>query len=120
MNSGTKLAFVLLAAILGACASDRVIVDTKGADMSRYQQDRAECEAYADQVSTGTHVAKGAGFGAAVAAAIGAIFGNRHTVARSAGAGGVVGGAQGAMRGEGEKSQVLRNCLSGRGYRVLN
>lgn len=120
MKARVVCAFGLLAAILGGCASDRVIVDTKGADMSRYQQDRAECEAYAGQVSTGTQVAKGAGFGAAIAAALGAIFGNRDTVVRSAGAGGVVGGAQGAVRGEGEKQQVLRNCLSGRGYRVLN
>lgn len=112
---------VLFAAMtLGGCASQRVIVDTKGMDMSRYNQDYAECETYAGQVNTGGQVARSAGFGAAVGAALAAIFGNSGDVARGAGAGGVVGGAKGAVRGDQEKSQVLRNCLRGRGYRVLN
>ncbi|MGQ0697778.1 MAG: glycine zipper family protein [Panacagrimonas sp.] len=106
--------------LLAGCARDRVIVDTKGVDMSRYNQDQAECETYASQVSTGQEAAKGAGFGAVIGAALGAIFGNHTSVARGAGAGGVLGGAKGAARGEGEKTQVLRNCLRGRGYRVLN
>ena len=113
-------ALLLVFAMVAGCASKNVIVDTKGVDMSRYQQDRSECESYSTQVSTGTQAAKSAGFGAAVGAAIGAIFGNSRTVVRSAGAGGVAGGAQGALKGENEKEQVLRNCLRGRGYRVLN
>ena len=114
------LAVVLILAGVAGCASDRVIVDTKGVDMSRYEQDRRECDAYAEQVSTGKSAAAGAGIGAAMGAALGAIFGGSHDVARSAGAGGVLGGAQGAAKGEGKKEQVLRNCLSGRGYRVLS
>jgi outer membrane lipoprotein SlyB len=115
-------AFVFLALALGiaACANNNVIVDTKGADMTRYEQDRRECEAYAGQVSTGQQAAKSGGFGAVVGAAVGAIFGNSTSVVRGAGTGAVLGGAQGAVKGEGEKEQVLRNCLSGRGYRVLN
>lgn len=104
---------------LSGCRS-APIVDTQGVDMSRYAQDKVQCESYAAQVSTGGTAAKGAGFGAAIGAALGAIFGNSTSVARGAGAGGVVGGAKGAARGEGEKDQVLRNCLRGRGYRVLN
>lgn len=112
-------AFLIALGVAG-CASNRVIVDTKGVDMSRYDQDYAECQTYAGQVNTGGQVAKSAGFGAAVGAALGAIFGNSSDVARGAGAGGVVGGAKGAVRGDSEKGQVLRNCLRGRGYRVLN
>lgn len=114
----TLVVFAALA--LAGCARDPVIVDTKGTDMARYQQDRAECESYADQVSTGAKTAKSAGFGAAVGAAIAAIFGDSKSVARGAGTGGVLGGARGVVEGEGEKDQVLRNCLRGRGYRVLN
>lgn len=109
-----------VAVVLAGCARDPVIVDTKGTDMARYQQDRTECESYANQVSTGTQAAKSAGFGAAVGAAIAAIFGDSKSVARGAGTGGVLGGARGVAAGEGEKDQVLRNCLRGRGYRVLN
>lgn len=111
---------VASALLLSGCARERVIVDTKGANMTRYEQDRAECESYANQVSTTRKAAKGAGVGAAISAAVGAIFGNSRTVGQSAGAGGVVGGARGAISGEQEKDQVLRNCLRGRGYRVLN
>lgn len=120
MNIRTVFLPPLCALVLAACARDRVIVDTKGMDMSRYEQDKAECTAYAEQVSTGEKVAKGAGFGAVVGAALGAIYGDSQAVARSAASGGVVGGAHGAVSGEGDKDRVLRNCLSGRGYRVLN
>ncbi|MGQ0620708.1 MAG: glycine zipper family protein [Panacagrimonas sp.] len=89
-------------------------------DTARYQQDMAECESYADQVSTGAKTAKSAGFGAAVGAAVAAIFGDSKAVVRGASTGGVLGGARGVVDGEGEKDQVLRNCLRGRGYRVLN
>lgn len=125
MNTKLTVSAMLLAA-LGGCASDPII-DTQGVDMSRYQQDRRECEAYADQVSTGTEAAKGAGVGAAIGAvtgaAVGAIFGDSTAVARGAASGGIVGGAQGGVqggvKGENRKENVLRNCLSGRGYRVL-
>lgn len=115
----TGIVFALLMGLV-ACASDNVIVDTKGADMTRYEQDRRECEAYAAQVNTGQQAAKSGGFGAVVGAAIAAIFGDSRAVVRGAGTGAVLGGAQGVVKGEGQKEQVLRNCLSGRGYRVLN
>lgn len=115
-------------ALAAGCASDQVIVDTKGQDMTRYEQDRRECQAYSDQVSSGAQAAKSGAFGAVVGAVVGgatgAIFGDSTAAARGAAAGGVVGGAQGgvsgATKGEGQKEQVLRNCLTGRGYRVLN
>lgn len=105
---------------LSACARDRVIVDTKGVNMANYEQDLAKCDAYAAQVSTGGKAVKSAGFGAAIGAAFGAIFGNSSDVGRGAAAGGVLGGAKGTVRGEREKDRVVRNCLRGRGYRVLN
>jgi outer membrane lipoprotein SlyB len=105
---------------LAGCASRGPIVDTQGVDMARYQQDLSQCESYAAQVSTGAEAGKGAVGGAVVGAAIGAIVGNSTTVARGAGVGGVAGGARGAARGENEKDQVVKNCLRGRGYRVLN
>lgn len=105
---------------LSACASNRVIVDTKGVNMAQYERDRSECEVYAGQVDTGGQVARSAGFGAAVGALIASIFGNSRDVGRGAAAGGVAGGAKGAVRSDNEKERVLRNCLRGRGYRVLN
>jgi hypothetical protein len=115
MKRLTYLIPPLLAACSGATGP---IVDTKGVDMTRYRQDLAECEVYARQVSTGQAVGKGAAGGAAVGAAVGAIAGG--DAAKGAGIGAVTGGAESARISDREKAQVVRNCLRGRGYRVLN
>lgn len=113
------LAAVCLAIALPACSGARgPIIDTAGVDMQRYQQDLAECEVYATEVSTGRAVGMGAAAGAAVGGAVGAIAGG--SAGRGAGIGAVTGGAQSARISEREKDQVVRNCLRGRGYRVLN
>ena len=49
-----------------------------------------------------------------------AIAGNSDTAERAAGVGGVIGGAKGAGSGLRERDRVVKNCLRGRGYRVLN
>ena len=50
-------------------------------------------------------------------AAIGAITGN---AGQGAGIGAVTGGAESARISDRERANVVRNCLRGRGYRVLN
>ena len=106
--------------LLAGCASRGPIVDTQGVNAAQYQQDLAQCEQYADQVGVGRSAAGGALGGAAIGALIGSIFGNSDTAKRTGGAGAVVGGAKGAAKGAQEKDQVVKNCLRGRGYRVLN
>jgi len=73
-----------------------VVVDKQGIDEAQYQQDLTDCRAVADEVSTGRDAAEGAGGGA------------------------VIGAAGKAGDAEQEKSQVVKNCMRGRGYRVLN
>ncbi|WP_232802423.1 glycine zipper family protein [Alloalcanivorax mobilis] len=107
--------------LLSACAStDRVIVDQKGVDPAQYQQDLNECQQVADQVGTGRDATEGAVGGAVIGGLLGAIFGNSSTAGMGAGAGAVVGGAGKAGDAQQEKKQVLKNCMRGRGYRVLN
>ena len=113
--------------VLASCASYRhtpgdsgVIVDTKGVDMSAYQQDLAECEALADQVPTAERAATGAVVGAVVGGAIGAVVGDGKGAERGAGVGAISGTVKGANSGLSEEEQVLKRCLQGRGYRVLN
>lgn len=109
---------VAVVGVLAACSgASGPIIDTKGVDMARYERDKAECEAYATQVSTGQAVGRGAAGGAAVGAAIGAITGS---AGRGAGIGAVTGGAESARISDREKANVVSNCLRGRGYRVLN
>ena len=107
--------------ILTACTTtDEIIIDTKGVNMASYETDLAECREYTEQVAVGEKAAKGAASGAVVGGAIGAIVGNSSNAARGAGVGAVTGGAKGVSQGEQDKVRVVKNCLRGRGYRVLN
>ena len=111
-------ALVLALLALGACTTtDEIIIDRKGVDMARYDQDLAECRAYSEEVQTGKKVATGAASGAVVGGLIGAITGD---AGKAAGVGAVGGGARGASEGSRDEVQVVKNCLRGRGYRILN
>ena len=111
---------VTLLAMTGCTTTDEIIIDEKGIDMSAYQTDLAECQTYASSVKTGEKTAKGAASGAVVGGLIGAITGGSSGAVQGAGVGAVGGGAKGAMEGEESEVQVVKRCLSGRGYRVLN
>lgn len=113
-----KIAIALFLAVLAGCQSHpQPIIDTKGVNMSRYEADLADCQSYADQVQVEKGVAKGAVAGGAVGGATGAVLGD---AGKGAGVGAISGAARSAQIGEREKFQVLKNCLRGRGYRVLN
>lgn len=112
---------LLLTMGLVGCAFNRPpIVDMVGVDVAAWQRDLQECEAYADQVQVAAQAGSGAAAGAVVGAAVGAVIGNSSTAARGAGVGAVSGATSGTSRGLAERRQVIRNCLLGRGYRVLN
>lgn len=113
----------LLVAVAGLAActtTDEIIIDEKGVSMTAYAQDLAECREYAESVKTGEKGARGAGSGAVVGGAVGAILGGGEGAARGAGVGAVTGGARGVGEGERDKVQVVKRCLRGRGYKVLN
>ena len=105
---------------LGGCVQHELIVDTKGVDEAKYEADLADCEAYADRVEPGKRaVQRGAG-AAVVGAVVGAAIGDGSTAERIGGALGTTGAAKGIGEAERERTRVLRKCMRGRGYRVLN
>ena len=117
------LVVVILALCAATCSSG--IVDMKGVDQERYERDLAECRQYADQVdvarSAGGGALLGAAGGAAVGAVVGAITGSPGTgAAVGGGAGGTSGLVAGGASGANKKERVVRNCLRGRGYSVLD
>lgn len=116
----TLFATGLLLTCVACTTTDEIIIDKKGVNMARYEQDLAECRAYGTEVKTGEKAAKGAVSGAVVGGLVGAAVGNSRDVQRGAGAGAVTGGAKGVAQGERQEQQVVKRCLSGRGYRVLN
>ncbi|MBT7754005.1 MAG: glycine zipper family protein [Gammaproteobacteria bacterium] len=93
------------------------IIDTKGVDMTLYETDLEECNAYSDDVSITRSIAKGSATGAAVGAVIEAISDRRKDAIEI---GAVTGGTQSGLRAAREKEQILKQCLKGRGYKVLN
>lgn len=116
------------AILLAGCASGKspyvgsrdVIVDTANVDPYTYQRDLADCRAYSDEVSVAGGGATRAAGGAVVGGLLGAAIGDSSTAKRGAGAGAVVGGASGVSSGYSERQKVVRNCMIGRGYQVLN
>ena len=114
--------FLFAPVLLLACRAtdDRPIVDMRGVNQAQYYADLAECQAYADEVEAGRQVARGAVGGAVVGGAVGAVIGNSDTAQRTAGAGAILGASRGATSAMTERERVIRNCLRGRGYRVLN
>lgn len=109
--------------LLGCAGSDvRPIVDTKGINQSKYESDLQDCQAIAKQQSgMGETAAKGAGAGAVVGGLLGLVTGGNKTgIFQTAGAGAVLGGAGGAFSGNNAQESIVKKCLSGRGYKVLN
>jgi hypothetical protein len=114
----TTASAAILVLSLGACASHPdPIIDMQGVNEAAMQVDWDECAAYSEQVMIARGTAKGAAGGAVVGAAAGAISGD---TANGAGYGAVFGAARSATDGGKEKERVFKNCMRGRGYRVLN
>ena len=111
---------VALLSIAACTTTDEIIIDKKGVNMSAYEQDLAECRGYGSEVKTGEKATRGAASGAVVGGLVGAVVGGGDDAARGAGVGAITGGARGASQGERQEVQVVKRCLLGRGYRVLN
>lgn len=115
-----SIAVAGLLTLVACTTTDEIIIDEKNVDMTAYRQDLAECRSYASQVKTGEKGAKGAASGAVLGGAIGAITGGGHGAAQGAGIGAIGGGAKGLEEGSRTEVDVVRRCLSGRGYHILN
>jgi outer membrane lipoprotein SlyB len=126
MKISRPLACSTLMVLLANCASvedltgNNPIIDTQGVNLSQYNSDLIACQAYADEVQIAQKAASGAVSGAVVGGVVGAVIGNSDTAQRGAGVGAVAGGARGVGEGIRERELVIKRCLIGRGYRVLN
>ena len=111
---------VACAVSLAGCAGYRPVVDLKGVDQSRYEADLAECQQYARQRDPAAQAAAGAVAGALLGVLLGAAAGSRFDRGAMARVGAVSGAAGGASHGAESQIDIVRNCLRGRGYAVLN
>jgi len=114
IRSGAAIITLLIA---GCASHPDPIIDMKGVNEAAMQVDWAECEGYSEQVLVAKGASKGAAGGAAAGAAAGAISGD---AAEGAGYGAIWGATRSSIEGDKEKQRVFKNCMRGRGYRVLN
>ena len=110
---------------LTACATYRPMVDPQGKSKAQYEYDLRECQCYAEQISPEANALIGAGVGAGVGAALGAIVGAFFGFAGDGAAmGAAVGGFGGLTQGAGDgmrtQIDIIRRCMQGRGWSVLN
>ncbi len=125
LRCSSRLVVIFASIALAGCAATsganyRPIVDNKGVDLNRYEADLRECQTYATQTAGAAEsAAMGAVAGAALGAVLAAAAGSNYSRASSAKVG-AVGGAVGAgAQGETDQRNIIRRCLAGRGYRVL-
>lgn len=114
---------VLVAAVglLSGCAAYRPVVDMRDVtDRGQYEQDLADCQNYAAPVSPGASAGAGALFGAILGAAVGAAVGDHDLALEAARFGAIEGAVAGGAAGADAEVQIVRNCMGGRGYLVLN
>lgn len=115
-----------------ASAFANIVVDKTGVDEKDYIFDLHECTELSQQAQkkeTQGGAISGTAKGAAVGAAAGAISGGSGTDGAKTGAAvGLVGGVLGKSRSkrqnaashEQEKQTIIKNCMTNRGYVVLN
>ncbi len=130
-----RYTLLALLAVLPLAASADIIVDTKNIDQTQYHADLYECQALSQQVdqqetdSLGRDLVSSTAKGAALGAAGSAIAGGNGGRGAQVGAGiGIISGAlkHGAeeravqAQHDSEVQTVMRNCMTGRGYTVLN
>ena len=133
MKSVLSIASVMVIGIQAAHANNVVVDMSQVQDYTQYQTDLQQCEGLAVQNQPDAPqreaVAGTAVRGAAVGAAAGAISGGSGSSAAKKGAGvGVIAAASRNSRNRraasanasAQTDQIVKNCMRGRGYNVLN
>jgi outer membrane lipoprotein SlyB len=92
-----------------------------GTDRAKISADLSDCQAYARQVAGAADSAvAGAIAGALIGGALNAALGVRGQGNEMAAFGAVTGGLQAASEGARDQQGIIRNCMTGRGHKVLN
>lgn len=117
---------IMIATLVAGCATRgfgeqyRPIVDMQGKDTNQFEVDLRQCQSYASQATgAGTSAAGGALAGGLMGAVLSRAGGSDYNWQGAARVGTVAGAATGAIQGESNQRNIIRKCLAGRGYSVL-
>ena len=122
MKTGTLLFFLMILAGCVSTASDPIfsgskpIIDKKGVDLNAYETDLKECTEYANDISVGQSILKGSAAGAAIGGVVEVLTDEDDAIE----VGAISGGAKSGIMSVRQKERVVKKCLRGRGYKVLN
>lgn len=123
------IVLAVLAIATSGCASleigssFRPIIDSQtlnGRTNADIAKDLADCQQYARGSNSGQKVAALSIVGALLGAALGATGGNRHMAGQVATYGAIAGTAHGGGAAIATDEAIVRRCMQGRGYSVLN
>jgi outer membrane lipoprotein SlyB len=121
-----RLITLITAIAMAGCATTGAnfapIVDLRdNQPRDQYSTDLLACQQYAQQqAGAADRAMAGAVAGAVFGALLAAAAGGSYSRNASAGVGAVTGMAAGAGEGERDQRNVIKRCLAGRGYLVLN
>ena len=117
----TLIAAAMAIALMVGCATRGAnyvpLVDMKNRDPVMFNQDVTECQQYAKQR---LDAAGGAVAGAIIGALIGTALSPRGYRNEMAGYGATAGAISGGAQANESQEVIIKRCLAGRGYNVLN
>lgn len=124
MKTAKQLWFAGLVLLIVGCAGAnyRPLIDNRGGavDANRYESDLRECQQYAAQTAgAGDKAVIGAVAGALFGAVLAAAAGSNYDRGATARVGALTGAVGGGAQGENDQRSIIRRCLAGRGYSVL-
>lgn len=100
--------------------SDIAIIDTRGVDESVFKKDYSECSDFAKNIDLTERTLKQGAVAGATGAAVGAIIGGEEAAKKIGGSAAVLNAVEANLDGRNEQAKIIKNCLRGRGYKVLN
>ena len=99
---------------------DIAIIDTRGVDESVFKKDYSECSDFAKNIDLTERTLKQGAVAGATGAAVGAIIGGEEAAKKIGGSAAVLNAVEANLDGRNEQAKIIKNCLRGRGYKVLN
>ena len=100
--------------------NDIAIIDTRGVDESVFKKDYSECSDFAKNIDLTDRTLRQGAVAVATGAAVGAIIGGEEAAKKIGGSAAVLNAVEANLDGRNEQAKIIKNCLRGRGYKVLN
>ena len=100
--------------------NDIAIIDTRGVDESVFKKDYSECSDFAKNIDLTERTLKQGAVAGATGAVVGAIIGGEEAAKKIGGSAAVLNAVEANLDGRSEQAKIIKNCLRGRGYKVLN